>query len=136
MKPIEILEFVVCLILFAALAISFTSCEDSYMIVERRIIDAENKIPIYFQATAEQDGINTWRPVFTYYIFQLEEGVYDAYFHAYIMVQDSVIWSGIQPIQIEGGKKIWGEYIAEGANFNPELVVNSTPMAYVSVSYE
>jgi len=135
-KPIEILEFVVCLILFAALAISFTSCEDSYMTVERRVIDAENKIPIYFQATAEQDGINTWRPVFTYYIFQLEEGVYDAYFHAYIMVQDSVIWSGIQPIQIEGGKKIWGEYIAEGANFNPELVVNSTPMAYVSVSYE
>ena len=136
MKPIEILEFVVCLVLFAALAISFTSCEDSYMTVERRVIDAENKIPIYFQATAEQDGINTWRPVFTYYIFQLEEGVYDAYFHAYIMVQDSVIWSGIQPIQIEGGKKIWGEYIAEGANFNPELVVNSTPMAYVSVSYE
>jgi|TARA_R100001530_G_scaffold135525_1_gene112948 hypothetical protein len=135
-KPIEILEFVVCLVLFAALAISFTSCEDSYMIVERRIIDAENKIPIYFQATAEQDGINTWRPVFTYYIYQMEEGNYDAFFHAYIMVQDSVIWSGIQPIQIEGGKKIWGEYIAEGANFNPELVVNSTPMAYVSVSYE
>ena len=136
MKPIEILEFVVCLVLFAALAISFTSCEDSYMIVEHRIIDAENKIPIYFQATAEQDGINTWRPVFTYYIYQMEEGNYDAFFHAYIMVQDSVIWSGIQPIQIEGGKKIWGEYIAEGANFNPELVVNSTPMAYVSVSYE
>jgi len=135
-KPIEILEFVVCLILFAALAISFTSCEDKYLTVERRIVDAENKIPIYFQATAEQDGINTWRPVFSYYIFQLEEGIYDAYFHAYIMVQDSVIWSGIQPIQIEGGKKIWGEYIAEGANFNPELVVNSTPMAYVSISYE
>ena len=136
MKAKEILEFVVCLVLFAALAISFASCEDKYLTVERRIVDAENKIPIYFQATAEQDGINTWRPVFSYYIFQLEEGIYDAYFHAYIMVQDSVIWSGVQPIQIEGGKKIWGEYIAEGANFNPELVVNSTPMAYVSVSYE
>ena len=136
MKPIEVLEFIVCLVLFAALAISFASCEDKYLTVERRIVDAENKIPIYFQATAEQDGINTWRPVFSYYIFQLEEGIYDAYFHAYIMVQDSVIWSGVQPIQIEGGKKIWGEYIAEGANFNPELVVNSTPMAYVSVSYE
>ena len=136
MKPIEVLEFIVCLVLFAALAISFASCEDKYLTVERRIVDAENKIPIYFQATAEQDGINTWRPVFSYYIFQLEEGIYDAYFHAYIMVQDSVIWSGIQPIEIEGRKKIWGEYIAEGANFNPELVVNSTPMAYVSVSYE
>ena len=136
MKPIEVLEFIVCLVLFAALAISFASCEDKYLTVERRIVDAENKIPIYFQATAEQDGINTWRPVFTYYIYQMEEGRYDAFFHAYIMVQDSVIWSGNQPKQIEGGKKIWGEYIAEGANFNPELVVNSTPMAYVSISYE
>ena len=138
MKAKEILEFVVCLILFAALAISVASCEDKYLTVERRIIDAENNIPIYFQATAEQDGINTWRPVFTYYIFDLShsEGKYDAYFHAYIMVEDSIIWSGVQPIEIEGGKKIWGEYIAVGANFNPELVVNSTPMAYVSVSYE
>ena len=136
MKPIEVLEFIVCLVLFAALAISFASCEDKYLTVERRIVDAENKIPIYFQATAEQDGINTWRPVFTYYIYQMEEGRYDAFFHAYIMVQDSVIWSGIQPIQIEGGKKIWGEYIAEGSNFNPELVVNTTPMGYVSISYE
>ena len=51
------------------------------------------------------------------------------------MVDDSVIWSGIQPIVIEGGKKIRGEYIGVGANFQPELVVNSTPMAYVSVQY-
>ena len=55
MKAVEILEFVVCLILFAALAISVASCEDKYLTVERRIVDAENKIPIYFQATAEQD---------------------------------------------------------------------------------
>ena len=76
--------------------------------------------------------------IHTYYIFDLShsEGKYDAHFHAYIMVEDSIIWSGVQPIEIEGGKKIWGEYIAVGANFNPELVVNSTPMAYVSVSYE
>ena len=111
------------------------SCQDNYMTIERRVIDAENNIPIYFQATAEQDGLNTWRPVFTYYIYQIEEGQYDAYFHAYVMVEDSIVWSGVQPITIEGGKKIWGEYIAEGANFNPDLVVNSTPMAYVSVQY-
>jgi|TARA_R100001530_G_scaffold8419_1_gene8839 hypothetical protein len=135
-KVWDIIELILVLLVFSCIGLAFIGCEDSYMTVEKRIIDAENKIPIYFQATAEQDGVNTWRPVFSYYIFQLEEGVYDAYFHAYIMVQDSVIWSGIQPIQIEGGKKIWGEYIAEGANFNPELVVNSTPMAYVSVSYE
>jgi hypothetical protein len=106
------------------------------MTVERRIIDAENKIPIYFQATAEQDGVNTWRPVFTYYIYQMEEGIYDAYFHAYVMIGDSVVFSGVQPIVIEGGKKIWGEYVAEGANFSPELVVNSTPMAYCSISHD
>jgi hypothetical protein len=42
----------------------------------------------------------------------------------------------VQPIVIEGGKKIWGEYVAEGANFSPELVVNSTPMAYCSISHD
>ena len=136
MKPVEILEFVVCIILFATLAISVASCEDSYMTVERRVIDAENKIPIYFQATAEQDGFNTWRPVFSYYIYQMEEGMYDAYFHAYVMINDSVVFSGVQPIQIIGGKKIWGEYVAVGANFSPELIVNSTPMAYVSVVHD
>ena len=111
------------------------SCEDKFLTVERNYIDAESKIPIYFTASAEQDGLNTWRPVFTYYIYQMDEGEYDAYFHAYVMVNDSVIWSGVQPITIEGGKKIWGEFTAVGANFNPELVVDSTPMAYVSVQY-
>ena len=111
------------------------SCEDKFLTVERNYIDAESKIPIYFTASAEQDGLNTWRPVFTYYIYQMEEGEYDAYFHAYVMVEDSVIWSGVQPITIVGGKKIWGEFTAVGANFNPELVVDSTPMAYVSVQY-
>ena len=117
------------------LALLLIGCQDKYLTVERNVIDAENNIPIYFQATAEQDGLNTWRPVFTYYIYQMKEGEYDAYFHAYIMVDDSIIWSGVQPITIEGGKKIWGEFTAVGADFNPELVVNSTPMAYVSVQY-
>jgi len=136
LKIVEILEFVICIILFGVLAISYSSCEDKFLTVERRVIDSENKIPIYFNTYAEQDGLNTWRPVFTYYIYQIEEGEYDAFFHAYIMIEDSVIWSGVQPVLIEGGKKIWGEYIAVGANFAPELVVNSTPMAYVSVSYD
>ena len=110
-------------------------CEDKYMTIERRVVDAENNIPIYFNTYAEQDGSNTWRPVFTYYIYHMEEGQYDAYFHAYVMIEDSVIWSGIQPIAIEGGKKIFGEFIGVGANFSPEYVANSTPMAYVSVEY-
>lgn len=111
------------------------SCEDSYVTVERRYIDSDNNVPIYFTASAEQDGLNTWRPVFTYYIYQMEEGEYDAYFHAYVMVEDSVIWSGVQPITIVGGKKIWGEFTAVGADFSPDMIPNSTPMAYVSVQY-
>ena len=129
MKKRKTLNFLIFLLMLL-------SCEDKYLTIERRYIDSDNNVPIYFTATAEQDGVNTWRPVFTYYIYQMEEGVYDAYFHAYIMIEDSVIWSGVQPIKIEGGKKIWGEYIAVGANFQPELVVNSTPMAYVSVRYD
>ena len=120
--------------LFILLLLLF-GCDDKYMTIERRVVDSENKIPIYFNTYAEQDGTITWRPVFTYYIYQMEEGEYDCYFHAYVMVNDSVIWSGVQPITIEGGKKIWGEFTAVGANFNPELVVDSTPMAYVSVQY-
>ena len=111
------------------------SCEDQYLTVERRVVDAENNIPIYFNTYAEQDGLNTWRPVFTYYIYQMEEGEYDAYFHAYVMIDDSIIWSGIQSITIEGGKKILGEFVGEGASFSPEYIANSTPMAYVSVEY-
>ena len=75
MRAIEVIEFVVCIVLFTVLIIGFTACEDAYMTVERRVVDAENNIPIYFQATAEQDGVNTWRPVFTYYIYQMEEGI-------------------------------------------------------------
>ena len=43
------------------------SCGDNFMTVERNIIDAENNVPIYFYADAEQaDNANSWRPVFTY----------------------------------------------------------------------
>jgi len=111
------------------------SCEDKYVTIERNLINSESKIPVYFSTAAEQaSSMNTWRPVFTYYIYQMDEGIYDAYFHAYCMLGDSIIWSGIQPISIEGGKKIWGEFVGE-ANFNPEWIANVTPMAYVSVEY-
>jgi len=129
------IEFFISVFFLGFILCASLACQDKYLTVERRIVDADTKIPIYFNTYAEQDGLNTWRPVFTYYIYQMDEGEYDAFFHAYIMIDDSVIWSGIQPVVIEGGKKIWGEYIAVGANFAPELVVNSTPMAYVSVSY-
>ena len=111
-------------------------CGDEYTTVERRIIDAETKVPVYFYATAEQAGSDTWRPVFTYLIYSLEEGEYDAYFHAYMIGDgDSVLWSGVQPIQIEGGKKVWGEYVTT-AEFYPYMMSDIHPMAYVSVEYE
>ena len=112
------------------------SCGDDFMTVENKIIDAENKVPIYFYADAQQaENTNSWRPIFTYYIYLMDEGEYDAYFHAYCVQNDSVIWSGVQPITIEGRKKIWGEYVST-ANFTPENIANVTPMAYVSVNYE
>ena len=111
------------------------SCSDDYMIMERNIVDAENKVPVYFYAEAEQaDGTNSWRPIFTYYVYLIEEGEYDAYFHAYCIDGDSIIWAGVQPIRLEGGKKIWGEYVSS-ANFSPQNIANVTPMAYVSVEY-
>ena len=111
-------------------------CGDDYTTVERRIIDAETKVPVYFYATAEQAGSDTWRPVFTYLIYSLEEGEYDAYFHAYMVSDDdSVLWSGVQPIQIEGGKKVWGEYVTT-AEFYPYMMSDIHPMAYVSVEYD
>jgi len=124
------LKYLIFIYLFLA------SCGDDYMSIERRIIDAENKVPLYFYANAEQsDDFNSWRPVFTYYIYLIEEGMYDAYFHAYCMDGDSIIWSGVQPIRLEGGKKVWGEYVSS-VNFSPQDIANVTPMAYVSVSYE
>jgi len=111
-------------------------CSDDYMTIERNIIDSDSKFPVYFYAEPEQaNSANTWRPVFTYFVYSVDEGEYDAYFHAYCMLGDSVIWSGVHPIRIEGGKKVWGEYVGD-ANFNPEWIVNVTPMAYVSVEYE
>ena len=124
------------LIVLALLTLALTlRCGDDYTTVERNIIDAENKVPIYFYATAEQSGENTWRPVFTYLIYSLEEGEYDAYFHAYMIGNsDSVLWSGVQPIQIEGGKKVWGQYVTS-AEFHPYMMPDIHPMAYVSVEY-
>jgi hypothetical protein len=130
-----VLEFILSALFLGFVLIESLGCQDKYVTIDRTIVDSENNVPIYFSTYAEQDGTNTWRPVFTYYIYQLEEGNYDAYFHAYVMIEDSVIWSGIQPISLEGGKRLRGEYIGVGANFNPELVANSTPMAYVSIEY-
>ena len=49
---------------------------------------------------------------------------------------DSVVWSGVQAIsQPAAGKKVWGQYVSD-AEFQPEMIQNVTPMAYVSVEYK
>ena len=52
------------------LILALISCSDDYMTFERNVINSENKVPVYFFADAEQgDSFNSWRPVFTYYIY-------------------------------------------------------------------
>ena len=129
------LEFFISVFFLGFVLCASLSCQDKYLTVERRIVDADTKIPIYFNTYAEQDGLNTWRPVFTYYVYTVDEGEYDAYFHAYMIDSSSnVVWSGVQPLKIEGGKKVWGQYVTD-AEFYPDIIPNVTPMAYVSVEY-
>ena len=114
-------------------------CSDDYITYETRIIDAQNKVPVYFwcDARPNYDYDNTWYPEFTYYVYQLEEGEYDAYFHAYLITDDSVTWSGTTEIVLENGKKILGHYSGINTAFIPsELLQNTTPMAYVSIEYD
>jgi hypothetical protein len=111
-------------------------CQDDYMTFERRIIDSESKVPLYFYAEPEQAGADTWRPVFTYYIYSVDEGEFAAFFHAYVINgENEILWQGVQPITIKGGEKVWGEYVAD-AEFSPFMIPEITPMAYVSVSYD
>ena len=44
------------------LVLFMLSCSDDYMTIEQRIIDSDAKVPLYFYASAEQAGMNTWRP--------------------------------------------------------------------------
>ena len=121
------------------LILALFSCGEDYMIMERRVINADNKVPIYFHCDAKSnyDLANTWYPEFTYYVYHLEEGEYDAYFHAYLITDDSVSWSGTKEIFLGNGKKILGHYSGINTAFIPgEYLQNTTPMAYVSVSYE
>ena len=115
------------------------SCSDEYVTYETRVINSQNKIPLYFWCDAKPnyDVANTWYPEFTYYVYQLDEGEYDAYFHAYLVTDDSVSWSGTEEIYLEGGKKILGYYSGLNTAYLPgEYIERTTPMAYVSVSYE
>ena len=81
-------------------------CSDKYVTYENRIINSETKVPMYFYANAmpNYDAGDTWYPEFVYYVYQLEEGEYDAYFHAYLVTDDSISWAGTTVIELEYGK--------------------------------
>ena len=128
-------------IIVVALLLSVFSlrCSDEYVTYETRIINSQNKVPLYFwcDAIPNYDYGNTWYPEFTYYVYQLEEGEYDAYFHAYLVTDDSVSWSGTTEIYLESGKKILGHYSGMNTAYIPgDYLERTTPMAYVSVKYE
>ena len=122
------------------LVLILSGCSDEYVTYENRIVDAvSGSIPMYFyaQAMPNYDEGNTWYPDFIYYIYQIEEGAYDAYFHAYLITDDSISWAGATEITMEHGKKIQGYYSAVNTVWLPsEYLDRTTPMAYVSVSYE
>ena len=122
------------------LMLMLSGCSDKYVTYENRIIDAAgSSVPMYFYANAmpNYDSANTWYPDFIYYIYQIEEGEYDAYFHAYLITDDSISWAGTTEITMEHGKKIQGYYSAVNTVWlPPEYLERTTPMAYVSVEYE
>ena len=46
MKIKSVLEFVISTVFLGFILFAYLSCEDRYFSVERRVIDAENKVPI------------------------------------------------------------------------------------------
>jgi|TARA_R100001530_G_C4320695_1_gene155660 hypothetical protein len=90
---------------------------------------------MYFWAEATQAGENTWKPIYHFFVYSMIEGTHDVFFHAYVVNGlDSVIWSGVMPIEIEGKKRVYGEFVSD-ASFSPENIANVTPLAYCSVEY-
>ena len=53
-----LVEFIICIAFFIFLTISYMGCEDKYLTVERRIVDAESKIKKRGRNIANK--INKW----------------------------------------------------------------------------
>ena len=111
----------------------FLSCSDTILEVEHRIVDSQEPVPFYFGAQVEQ-GYSTdrWTPVYYYYIYQVEEGEYDAYFHCYLINDDTVMFEGIQKVYPTEGKVVYGEYKPE-VDFPVYDMSEVIPMAMIKV---
>jgi len=111
----------------------FLSCSDTVLEVEQRIIDSQEPVPFFFGTQVEQ-GYNPdrWTPVYYYYIYQVEEGEYDAYFHCYLINDDTVMFEGIQKVYPTEGEVVYGEYKPE-VDFPVYEMSEVIPMAMIKV---
>jgi hypothetical protein len=114
----------------------FLSCSDTILEVEHKIVDSQEPVPFYFGAQVEQGfSPDRWSPVYYYYIYQIEEGDYDAYFHCYLINDDTVMFEGIQKIYPTEGKVVYGEYKPE-VDFPVYDMSEVIPMAMIKIEEE
>ena len=111
----------------------FLSCSDTVFEFEQQVVDSQEPVPFYFGAQVEQGySSNTWTPVYYYYIYQVEEGEYDAYFHCYLINDDTVMFEGIQKVYPSEGVVVYGEYKPE-VDFPVYNMSQVIPMAMIKV---
>ena len=90
-------------------------------------------MPFYFGAQVETSNDSvSWSPVFYYYIYQTEPGKFEAYFHAYMVWRDEIIYSGKQRVYTQYGKVVYGEFSPE-EEFTPDGKEDLIPMANITV---
>ena len=90
-------------------------------------------MPFFFGTQVESPNVNgDWSPLYYYYIYQTEPGDYEAYFHAYMVWRDEIIYSGKQRVYPQYGKVVYGEFKAED-EFPPDDMHDVIPMAKVTV---
>ena len=94
---------------------------------------SQKLMPFYFGADAEAVNVNgNWSPVFFYYIYQSEPGDYEAYFNAYLVWRDEIIYSGKQRVYTQYGKVTYGEFLPK-EEFTPDGKHDLIPMANLTV---
>ena len=114
------------------------SCSDNYLVHETRIIDSDQVMPLAFYCYAEQgQEYDTWAPVYNYRILRVEPNEFtdaEIYFHAYITLNDSVLYEGVHNVLHSVEKLVYGEF-RQNVNFPPHYAHQVTPLAMISVEY-
>ena len=90
-------------------------------------------MPFFFGTQVEASNVNgDWSPLYYYYIYQTEPGDYEAYFHAYMVWRDEIIYSGKQRVYPQYGKVVYGEFLPK-EEFTPDGKHDLIPMANITV---